>query len=90
MQMFKVHNGAITRAEIAKVSEDSVWEVALNGAETRKARTPKTDKQPAFFDTLEEAKASLLSAAREGVEHAAKRLEAAKARYQQIQDMQVV
>jgi hypothetical protein len=87
MQMFKVHNGHVVAVEVARVSEDSVWEVMLNGAETRKMRVPKTDKQPAYYATAEEAKAALLTAAQQGVDVAMKRLESAKARYQQIAEM---
>ena len=87
MQMFKVHNGHVVSAEVARVSEDSVWEITLNGSEVRKMRVPKSDKQPAYYETIEEAKAALLDAAKQGVEVAVRRLESAKSRYQQIADM---
>jgi hypothetical protein len=90
MQMFKVFGGAISKVEVSKTTEDSVWEVSLNGSETRKAKSPKSPNQPAFFETADEAKQALLEVARQGVEVAASRLEAAKRRYQQIADMSVV
>ena len=85
--MYKVMAGSILTVDVARTSEDSVWEILLNGAEVRKSRVPKSDKQPAYFDDIAEAKAFLLTSARQGVEAAAKRLESAKARYQQIADM---
>lgn len=88
MQMFKVMGGSIMSTEVTRVSDDSVWEVQLNGAEVRKLRQPKSEKQPFFFNTLEEAKLHLLEAAKAGVEVAVRRLDVAKARYQQIADMQ--
>lgn len=84
MQMYKVMGGSIIPVEVSKVSEDSVWEVTLNGSEIRKLKQPKSEKQPAYFASLSEAKAHLLVVASEGVEVAERRLAVAKARYQQI------
>lgn len=84
MQMFKVMSDSILPVEVSRVNDDSVWEVMLNGAEVRKLRVPKTDKQPCFFDSLSEAKAHLVERAQAGVAVAQARLDRAQARLRQL------
>lgn len=87
MQMYKVLGDVLTTAEISRTSDDSVWEVGLNGSEVRKLRVPKSDKHPAYFEDLATAKIHLIEKAKAGVAIAQSRLERASDRLQQIVEM---